>query len=222
MSHHVHHNKRHSSFAVTISHEIQVWYIYTHWSHKYQPNVGKMQKNINNFHGSLMGSENWTRTPSHVQKTTLPLVSPRPPCWKIEKNVPNWRPKSSANKNTGYEYPTQKRFYSLLILCSIWFLCFSPWGSDFLYHRHVRLPCFLEQMTHPKGLAPDICLLTFQMRTFSLTLEDLGNGSVSFGSPKAWFSANFVWVPSTPTLSCSFACHLIGLNGPYRHPNTTS
>lgn len=220
MSHHVHHNKRHSSFAVTISHKIQVWYIYTHWSHKYQRNVGKIQK-IDRFHGSLMGSEKWTRTPSHVQKTTLPLVSPSPPCWKIEKKCSQLKTQIFSNKNTGYEYATQKRLYSLLILCSIWLLCFCPWGSDFFIIDMLGYLASWNKWPIHKA-SPRHLFVDFPNEDVQLDARGHGEWFRQFRPPKAWFSAHLIWVRSTPTWSCSFYCHLIGSNGPYRHPNITS
>lgn len=170
-----------------------------------------------------MGSEKWTRTPSHVQKapggkTTLPFVPPSPPCWKIGKVVPNWRPKSSTtNKNTGYEYATQKKLYSLLILCFIWFLCFSPWGSEVFYKRHVRVLVLPGTNDPSTRLGSRHLFVDFPNE--DVQLDARGPGDTWFSSVSApqrrEFSAHLIWVRSTPNWSGSFAGHLIGLNGPY-------
>lgn len=147
-----------------------------------------------------MGSEKWTRTPSHVQKapggkTTLPFVPPSPPCWKIGKVVPNWRPKSSTtNKNTGYECATQKKLYSLLNLCSIWFLCFSPWGSEVFYYGHVRVTLFPG--TNDPSTRHGSWHLFVDFPNEDVQLDARGPWDmvfVSFGSPKTWiFSPSYL------------------------------
>lgn len=168
-----------------------------------------------------MGSEKWTRTPSHVQKapggkTTLPFLPPSPPCWKIGKVVPNWRPKSSANKKTGYEYATQKKLYSLLNLCSIWFLCFSPWGSEVFYKRHVRVTLFPGTNDPSTRHGPWHLFVDFPNEDIQLDARGPGTWFSSVSAPqRREFSAHLIWVRSTPTWSCSFAGHLLGLNGPY-------
>ena len=170
-----------------------------------------------------MGSEKWTRTPSHVQKapegkTTLPFVPPNPPCWKIVQIF--------SNKNTGYEYATQKRLYSVLILCSIGSYVFLHGGVEFFTRDMFGyLASWNTWLNDPsKRLGSRHLFVDFPNEDVQLDARGPGEMVMpQFRPPKESIQPIlFGCEPPPPEVVHLLVVKRFGLNGPYRHPNTTS